>query len=72
MILKRRKANMRFRQSEIVAIARASGRVAVEDLAQRFGVTVQTVRRDLAEICASGQLDRVHGGAVARGGTPGR
>lgn len=59
---------MTFRQSEIVAIARASGRVAVEDLAQRFGITVQTVRRDLAEICAAGHLDRVHGGAVARGG----
>lgn len=57
-----------FRQSEIVAIARASGRVVVEDLAQRFGVTVQTIRRDLDGICRAGQLDRVHGGAVARGG----
>lgn len=57
-----------FRQSEIVAIARASGRVVVDDLAQRFGVAVQTIRRDLAEICEAGQLDRVHGGAVARGG----
>jgi len=57
-----------FRQGEIVAIARASGRVVVEDLAQRFGVTVQTIRRDLAGIVAAGQLDRVHGGAVARGG----
>lgn len=57
-----------FRQGEIVAIARASGRVVVEDLAQRFGVTVQTIRRDLNGICRAGQLDRVHGGAVARGG----
>lgn len=57
-----------FRQSEIVAIARASGRVVVEDLAARFGVTVQTIRRDLEGICRAGQLDRVHGGAVARGG----
>lgn len=57
-----------FRQSEIVAIARASGRVVVEELAARFGVTVQTIRRDLDGICRAGQLDRVHGGAVARGG----
>lgn len=57
-----------FRQSEIVAIARASGRVVVDELAARFGVTVQTIRRDLDGICRAGQLDRVHGGAVARGG----
>lgn len=57
-----------FRQAEILAIARASGRVLVDDLAQRFGVTVQTIRRDLAEMSEAGQLDRVHGGAVARGG----
>lgn len=59
---------LNFRQAEIVAIARASGRVVVEDLAARFGVTVQTIRRDLEVICRAGQLDRVHGGAVARGG----
>ena len=57
-----------FRQGEILAIARASGRVLVDDLAQRFGVTVQTIRRDLAEMSEAGQLDRVHGGAVTRGG----
>jgi DeoR family glycerol-3-phosphate regulon repressor len=59
---------LNFRQGEIVAIARASGRVVVDDLAARFGVTVQTIRRDLEVICRAGQLDRVHGGAVARGG----
>lgn len=58
----------KFRQSEILAMARATGRVAVEDLAQRFGVTVQTIRRDLEVLCGAGQLDRVHGGALARGG----
>ena len=62
------RAMISFRQSEIVAMARATGRVAVEDLALRFGVTVQTIRRDLEALCGAGQLDRVHGGAVARGG----
>jgi len=57
-----------FRQSEILDIARSDGRVAVEDLAQRFGVTVQTIRRDLSELAEAGQLDRVHGGAVLRAG----
>jgi len=58
-----------FRLNEIVEIARAEGRVTVEDLARRFEVTAQTVRRDLAELDAQGQIERVHGGAVLRSGT---
>ena len=57
-----------FRQSEIVEIARTDGRVVVEDLAHRFDVTLQTIRRDLTELADSGLLDRVHGGAVLRRG----
>ncbi len=40
----------------------------VEDLAQRFDVTLQTIRRDLTELAEAGHLDRVHGGAVPRTG----
>ncbi len=57
-----------FRQSEILEILRAEGRVAVDDLAQRFDVTLQTIRRDLSEMADAGFLDRVHGGAIARKG----
>jgi DeoR family transcriptional regulator, glycerol-3-phosphate regulon repressor len=57
-----------FRQNEILEIARAEGRVVVEDLAQRFDVTLQTIRRDLTEMADLGHLDRVHGGALARTG----
>ena len=57
-----------FRQSEILDIARAEGRVVVEDLASRFDVTLQTIRRDLTELADAGYLDRVHGGAVPRTG----
>ncbi|WP_430463406.1 DeoR/GlpR family DNA-binding transcription regulator [Tabrizicola sp.] len=57
-----------FRQSEILDIARAEGRVVVEDLAQRFDVTLQTIRRDLTELADLGHLDRVHGGAVPKTG----
>jgi DeoR family glycerol-3-phosphate regulon repressor len=57
-----------FRQSEILAIARSDGRVVVEGLAERFGVTLQTIRRDLTELAEAGHLDRVHGGAVIRTG----
>lgn len=55
-----------FRQSEILDIARVEGRVMVEALAQRFGVTLQTIRRDLSDLADAGQLDRVHGGAILR------
>lgn len=54
------------RQSEILEIAKGEGRVVVEDLAQRFDVTLQTIRRDLTELAEVGLVDRVHGGAVPR------
>ena len=57
-----------FRQTEILEIARSEGRVVVEDLARRFDVTLQTIRRDLTDLADAGHLDRVHGGAVARRG----
>jgi DeoR family transcriptional regulator, glycerol-3-phosphate regulon repressor len=58
-----------FRQPDILEIARKEGRVLVEDLAVRFGVTVQTIRRDLSELADSGKLQRVHGGAIIASGT---
>ncbi|MGL4405350.1 MAG: DeoR/GlpR family DNA-binding transcription regulator [Notoacmeibacter sp.] len=57
-----------FRQTEILEIARQEGRVIVEVLAERFQVTLQTIRRDLTELADAGLIDRVHGGAVARTG----
>ncbi len=53
-----------FRQQEIVDLARSQGRVLVDELAQRFGLSQQTVRRDLNELCDQGLLARVHGGAI--------
>ena len=53
-----------LRLPEIMAIARREGRVGVEALAAHFGVTVQTIRRDLTVLTADGRLERVHGGAV--------
>ncbi|WP_299896371.1 DeoR/GlpR family DNA-binding transcription regulator [uncultured Ruegeria sp.] len=60
--------SLSFRQSDILEIASAEGRVTVDGLAERFGVTVQTIRRDLTELADAGKLDRVHGGAVLRSG----
>lgn len=57
-----------IRQTEILDLARTEGRVIVDDLAERFSVTLQTIRRDLTELAEAGLLDRVHGGAVIRAG----
>lgn len=57
-----------FRQPDIIEIARSEGKVKVEDLADRFGVTVQTIRRDLTTLANSGRLTRVHGGAILPSG----
>jgi len=57
-----------LRQPEILELARHEGRVLVDDLAARFGVTVQTIRRDLSELAEAGRLERVHGGAVLPSG----
>lgn len=53
-----------LRQDEILGLAKAEGRVSVDELAARFGVTAQTIRRDLGELAGAGKLARVHGGAV--------
>jgi DeoR family glycerol-3-phosphate regulon repressor len=58
-----------FRHPEILEIARRDGKVTVEGLAEHFGVTLQTIRRDLTELSETGRLDRVHGGAVLPSGT---
>jgi DeoR family glycerol-3-phosphate regulon repressor len=57
-----------FRQQEILALARANGRVSVDDLAQRFVVTPQTIRKDLNELCERRLLSRLHGGASVASG----
>ena len=57
-----------YRQSEILAMLRQSGRVGVEELATHFGVTLQTIRRDLNELSDAKALVRVHGGAMIASG----
>jgi DeoR family glycerol-3-phosphate regulon repressor len=58
-----------LRHPVILDLARREGRVTVEGLARHFDVTLQTIRRDLAELAEAGRLERVHGGAVLPSGT---
>ena len=55
------------RQQAIAARVADRGRLAVTALAEEFGVTTETVRRDLAVLERAGMLRRVHGGAVPAG-----
>lgn len=53
------------RHGQIAELVAAQGRVSVNQLADLFAVTQETVRRDLANLEATRTLRRVHGGAVA-------
>ena len=52
------------RIQQILATARADGRVDVTDLAHDLGVTPETIRRDLTVLERHGRVRRVHGGAI--------
>jgi len=60
--------DLTIRQNEIISIARQQGRVNVDDLALRFDVTPQTIRKDLNDLCTLRLLNRVHGGAIIASG----
>ena len=52
------------RQQAIAELIGRRGRMSVADLATRFRVTTETVRRDLALLERLGHVRRVHGGAI--------
>ncbi len=56
------------RQNQIMDLVKVEGRVFVDNLAAAFGVTPQTIRKDLNDLCDARLLSRIHGGAIlARG-----
>lgn len=50
------------RQAEIADLVQETGFASVEELAERFEVTTQTIRRDVNGLCEQGILRRTHGG----------
>ena len=55
--------SLNARQAEILKCVREQGFVSVENLVAHFGVTAQTIRRDINNLCDEGLLRRFHGGA---------
>ena len=56
------------RQEMIRQCLNSRGAVTTSELVDRFGVSIETVRRDLLQMERNGILQRVHGGAVLPGG----
>jgi DeoR family glycerol-3-phosphate regulon repressor len=56
------------RQGAILQAVRINGALSVSDLARQFGVTQQTIRRDLKRLDESGLLQKGFGGAFASPG----
>jgi DeoR family glycerol-3-phosphate regulon repressor len=50
------------RQHSIIQWVHEQEHVEVEDIAKRFGVTTQTIRRDINQLCEQGLLRRRYGG----------
>ena len=56
------------RQHDILSLAEKEGYVGVENLAETFEVTQQTIRRDINNLCDQELLTRTHGGAFYSSG----
>ncbi len=52
------------RRREILGVLGQNGRITVEEVARRFGVSAVTARGDLDVLSESGALVRSHGGGV--------
>lgn len=58
------------RKAAIVSLVNEQGQVSVVGLSEHFGVSADTVRRDLDELDGHGSIIRTHGGAVSTGLIP--
>lgn len=52
------------RRKELVRVVREEGRVLAVDAARKFGVSEDSIRRDLRALAADGLVQRVRGGAL--------
>jgi DeoR/GlpR family transcriptional regulator of sugar metabolism len=56
--------NFHKRHEIIVDLVRENGEVSVDELAERFDASRETIRRDLGRLSDRGFVKKVHGGAV--------
>lgn len=58
------------RKAELAAYVAETGQVTVAEIAEKFDVSTDTIRRDLDALAADGVLVRTHGGAVSHATFP--
>ncbi|MNZ60958.1 Glycerol-3-phosphate regulon repressor [compost metagenome] len=56
--------NLPPRQQNILDLVRERGYLSIEEMAQQYAVTPQTIRRDINQLAEQGLLRRYHGGAA--------
>jgi DeoR family glycerol-3-phosphate regulon repressor len=61
--------NLPPRHTDLLDVVRTHGPQTIDALAERFGVTLQTVRRDVQRLADAGLLSRFHGGVRLPGST---
>lgn len=61
-----------LRRQKILLLLERDGRVMASELSHRFGVSEDTIRRDLNELASADLLHRVHGGALPRSSDSGK
>ncbi len=66
-MIRTRRPSKKARRDQILAGLRVSA-VRTKYLANKLGVSAETIRRDLKELADSGSLHRTYGGAIARPG----
>src|ERR1700738_5701192 len=52
------------RRFELIRLAQRQGQLSVAELSSQFGVSADTIRRDLDLLSVRGFIRRTHGGAV--------
>lgn len=63
MTVQQKNDTLSTRQSEILALVEEGGYATLEQLSERYSVSMQTVRRDIIALANAGRLQRFHGGA---------
>lgn len=63
---RKQRPTQRERHAQILGLLRRDGTVRIATLAQVFGTTTETARRDLDELAANGSLQRTYGGGASR------
>lgn len=58
------------RKAELAAYVSEAGQVTVAEIAERFDVSTDTIRRDLDRLAEDGLLVRTHGGAMSKTALP--